>query len=373
MVKHRIRKLIIIWAGAACVCLLALSLAGRIRADLYFGKKAEAGNSFKNGIVMEKAFFSGKGQESAGVPGSDIPDVNTWGTGYIKEIDFGYQVFATQEDIIHTGRLYHLERLRIGIRDDELDLAPLGYLRELKELSIYISSECNPDLSFMEKLEKLEKLNIQTGESVDLSPLGSLSGLKEFSMAYQDVPDLSFLKELDQLEEVTMIKVSGLKDISCFQDMVNLKSLNISYVDDVDLEYLRKCENLESINIAGQNIRNPEVLANMAQLRSLYLNNIYQGQDAFDLSPLAQLPELDSVMLIYLPIEDVSPLAEADSLTFICLAGTCVEDISPLKDLELDDLWIFGNKSEKVRKQAEEYFNDIYDLVVEEAVPENSL
>ena len=147
----------------------------------------------------------------------------------------------------------------------------------------------------------------------------------------------------------------------------------ISYVDDVDLENLRGCENLEDIYIVGGNIRNPEGLADMEHLRDLHLDNIRQGQDAFDLSPLAQLPELDSVMFVYLPVKDVSPLAEANSLTFICLAGTSVEDISPLKDLELDYLWIFGNESEQVRMQAEEYFSGIHDLVVEEVVPENGL
>lgn len=372
MVKERIQKMVIILAGIVCVSVFALCPVGRTRVDLYVGKKAEVSNRFKNDNAIEKAFL-GKGQESTEVPGSDIPDEDTRDTGCIKEIDFGYQVFATQDDIIQTGQLHYLERLRIGINDDRVDMTPLGNLRELKELSIYISSECNPDLSFMEELGKLEKLDIQTGESADLSPLGSLSGLKVFSMAYQDVPDLSFLRELDHLEEVTMIKVSGLNDMSYFQDMADLKRLNISYVEDVDLEYLRKCDNLECINIVGQNIRNPEALANMTHLGSLHLDNTYQGQEVFDLSPLAQLSELDSVMLIYLPIKDVSPLAEADSLTFICLAGTCVEDISSLKDLKLDSLWIFGNKSENVRKQAEEYFCDIADLVVEESVPENSL
>lgn len=358
--------------GGICLCVLIISVSGRIGSDSYAEKPAEADNRFKNGYIIEKTVVSAKGQKDEDIPGSSMPDTNMWGEDCITEMRFNVGGYTTQKGITDVSQLHHLERLYLSIDNDMADLTPLGNLGELKYLSL--TTGCNPDLSFIEDLDQLEELYICAGEEVDLSPLGSLTGLKQLTMGNQDISDLSFLKELDQLEEVVIIKAtSGLEDLSCFQDMAHLKRLCISYVDDVDLEYLCKCENLEDIYIVGGNIRNPEGLANMEHLRDLHLDDIHQGQDAFDLSPLAQLPELDSVMLVYLSIDDVSPLAEASSLTFICLAGTYVEDISPLKDLELDYLWIYGNKSEKVKEQAEEYFSGIHNLVVEEVVPENGL
>ena len=372
MIKHRILKLTVVLAGAVCICFWLISLANRMETDSYTKKPAEADNRFKNGYIMEKTIISGKGQKDEDIPGPSMPDTNMWGEDCITEMNFNVGGYTTQKGITDVSQLHHLERLYLSIDNDMADLTPLGNLGELKYLNL--TAGCNPDLSFIEDLDQLEELYICVGEEVDLSPLGSLTGLKQLTMGNQDISDLLFLKELDQLEEVVIIKAtSGLEDLSCFQGMVNLKRLCISYVDDVDLEYLCKCENLEDIYIVGGNIRNPEGLANMEHLKDLHLDNIHQGQDAFDLSPLAQLPELDSVMLVNLPIEDVSPLAEANSLTFICLAGTYVEDISPLKDLELDYLWIYGNKSEKVKEQAEEYFSDIHNLVVEDTVPENGL
>jgi len=369
MAKRTVLKLGVILAGAVCICFMAAGLAGRTGADTYKGKPAgaeenagsktagnqNAGNKSATGI--QTAFRKEQG------------DTAIWGADYIKEIDLGLYRCATQDDIMHIGQLRHLERLHIQIDDDTADLSPLGNLGELKELSIYILTQHNLDLSFMEKLGQLEKLSIYTGEDADLSILGSLTGLKSFSMSYQDVPDLTFLRELDQLEEVALVKVSGLEDLSCFQDMVNLKGLCISYVDDVDLEYLRKCEKLEDIYIVGGNIRNPEALADLPHLRGLNLYDSQRGQEVFDLSPLAQLPELYRIVLIDIMVGDVSPLAESDSLTAITLAATGVEDISPLKDMGLEKLSIFGNESEKVKEQAEKYFNDVRVLVITEDVP----
>ena len=363
-------RLIVSFWGSIFICVLFVCFSSGIWSDPYRGKSAEAEKSLKNVNVLKKLLFPEKEQKDADMLEVNVSSTDIWGAEYITEIDFGNQEYATQADIIHVGQLQHLKSLSIRIEDDAIDLTPLGNLAELEELSIYICPWNNLDLSFMKKLGQLEELNISAGEDTDLSPLSSLTGLKRLSVySYYEVYNLSFLKELNQLEELYLHKICAMEDLSFLQDMVYLKKLWLFHVDDVDLEYLSKLENLEGIDIIGENIRNPEGLANMEHLRSLNLNNIYPGEEIFDLSSLTQLPELERISLTDIRVEDVSPLAEADNLSYICFVSSGVEDILPLKDLELEYLWIFGNESEKVRQQAEKYFSDIHNLVITEEMP----
>lgn len=302
-----------------------------------------------------------------------------WDTEHVLEIGFGYNELVAQEDIIHIGQLIHLKRLKISIGESEIDLSPLGNLVELESLDIDIQGGCSPDLSFMVNLSQLKRLDITVGSDVDLSPLGSLSKLQQLSMDTWagDVKDFSFLETLNRLEEVTITKCCTIEDLSLFQNMPYLQKLDIAYVDDVDLSYLANLKSLEILSIVGENIRNPEGLNNLIHLKSLSLYDnssdaMYGGTERvpFDIQPFVNLIELEWLDLTYIYIEDISPLVNLKCLHHISLVKTNVRDILPLMSLEkLDELYLFGNKSELVKEQAETFVNEIEYMIVTEEMP----
>lgn len=103
--------------------------------------------------------------------------------------------------------------------------------------------------------------------------------LKRLSLSQYTWPDgvndLSFLRELNQLTEVSLSKCE-VENLSLFQDMICLQELDVSYVGDCDLNHLANLKNLERLQITGENIRNSEGLGNLAHLKSLCLfdNNV---------------------------------------------------------------------------------------------------
>ena len=115
----------------------------------------------------------------------------------ITGIKVGYEKEnLTQEEIRNIAQLYNLKQLDICISDASLDLSQLGNLKGLETLTISIQGNGDVDLSFMENLELLTKLDISVGSNTDLSPLGSLTRLQQLSMSRGDNNDLSFLRNL---------------------------------------------------------------------------------------------------------------------------------------------------------------------------------
>lgn len=363
-----------------CWLMIALACAGIICLFFYvtnLGNSAE--DNIKPSKLPEDIFDTENTTEKQHDLEEEQKNYVTWDTEHVLEIGFGYNEYVTQDDINHIGKLIHLKRLDISIGEGELDLSPLGNLVELESLDIVILWGCSPDLAFVEKLNKLEKLDIMAGNGVDLSPLGSLSKLRQFSMQPfgGDVDDLSFLKKLNNLEEITFTKCTAIEDLSLFQDMPKLRELWLEYVDDCDLNYLADLKNLESLAIAGGNIRNPEGLSNLTYLDSLSLDdNSFDARygnterEPFDLQAIANLKKLEFLDLNYINIEDISPLAELKKMHHISLVNTNVRDISPLASLDyLDVLYIFGNSSELVKEQAETLFHEIKYMIVTEEMP----
>jgi len=265
--------------------------------------------------------------------------------------------------------------------DPEETVLPLPEdLKEADALILKITDGCTPDLSFLEDMSQLTELYITFGPEAELSSLGSLTGLKRLSMSTYGAyaADLSFLRELDQLTEIYADK-SEIEDLSFFRHMTYLKNLDLSYLEDVDLNDLANLKNLEELSLAGCNVRNPEGLSGLTQLRTLSLCDISpnaryngDGRPVMELYPLENLSELERILLYNIHIDDVSPLAGLQNLESICLANTGVEDISPLREMEnLSHLDIFGNISEQVKEQADSCFSDLESMTVTEEIPPN--
>ena len=265
-------------------------------------------------------------QEMAENTGND-----EWIREHVEGISFWPDV--TQEDVIRIAELKNLRYLSIAISGDDIDLSQLSSLTQLRELSI-------------------------------------------FFVGFVDDVDLSFIKNLQDLENIYIDKNTGNLDLSMFAELENLRSLSVGYLTDVDLRYLKKCTRLREIRIIGESIRNVESLSQLVQLESLYLSDNKRYGDAekpsMDLSALTGLSELRSLYLINIKITDVEPLAELHDLKFIMLAGTDVEDVKALRNLEnLTDLHIYGNKNKDVKEQAEMYMKHVESVIVEEGIPPN--
>lgn len=272
-----------------------------------------------------------------------------WEMEHVESLRFYHGV--TQDDINRIGLCHNLRSLYIVITDEKLDLSPLSNLVELETIDFVCYSLYEIDASFLSDLARLKEIFILQG----------------------NIKDYSFFYSLQQLREVYITRNDAIDDLSFFSDMPCLESLSIDNVDDADLSYLANLNNIEKIHIGGYHVRNLEELANLSHIKELSLceyDAYGEKRLVFDLHILDNMTKLESLSLLYINIEDISPLADKQFLRSITLVDTGIEDIEPLWELDnLHWLWIYGNKSEKVKEQSEMYFNDVEDVDVSEEIP----
>lgn len=261
--------------------------------------------------------------------------------------------------------------------DTQEDIDKIGLVTSLKQLELHLGygegEGVIRNLDAIGELENLKELSIGglgSGEEVDTTALGNLKKVKKISLWSADM-DMSFLSGMEALEDVYTDRCAGMEDLSMLTGLKNLKSISIEYVDAADLNCLKDAEQLERIGIqATVDIYGFEALENLHEVQSLYLDGYGDNSERMDLSVLKNMSELESVTIGRISIDGMESLTGLEHLEWVMLVDTGIEDMEILLDIpNLKDLQIFGNESETVRRQAEEYADTIECLEVSDEIP----
>lgn len=155
---------------------------------------------------------------------------------------------------------------------------------------------------------------------------GELEGVDRLECALSppagDGPDRAPIRRLDGIE-----------------NLVGLEQINLGWqIHVTDLRPLAALPRLTALNLLYVPVTDLTGIEGMAALTTLQL-----GQDACfarsdetrltDISPLAGAERLESVDLTCTDVSDLSPLADLSALTSLALGGTPVHDVGPLAGL----------------------------------------
>ena len=106
---------------------------------------------------------------------------------------------------------------------------------------------------------------------------------------------------------------------------------------------LKYCTQLEAIDLGHNNVSDLSFLTQWPHLKILII--IDSQKPVTDLSPLAELNELEYVELFMQGITDLTPLANKPKLLDLNLCHNSVTNLTPLySDTSLERLWISYNK-----------------------------
>lgn len=110
-----------------------------------------------------------------------------------------------------------------------------------------------------------------------------------------------------------------------------------------DMAPLKYCTQLEAIDLGHNNVSDLSFLTQWPHLKILII--IDSKKPVTDLTPLAELNELEYVELFMQGITDLTPLANKPKLLDLNLCHNSVTDLTPLySDTSLERLWISYNK-----------------------------
>ena len=193
-----------------------------------------------------------------------------------------------------------------------------------------------PD-ALVEKTIRLE-IRKDTGPILisDVEPLTDL-GLS-WKLNISDLTGLEHMVNLTKLD----LQNNKISDLSPLASLTNLTWLHLKYNKMIDVSPLASLTNLNWLNLQDNQISDLSPLASLTNLAWLNL----QKNQISDLSPLASLTNLTELNLTNNNISDLSQLAPLTNLTVLTLSRNEISDLSPLLPLGLGDgatITLWGN------------------------------
>ena len=295
--------------------------------------------------------------------------------------------FATNLRELHMGRnpitdLYPLSNLTqleslhiwaISPTNPNLDLRPLANLINLEALSL----ERNriSDIRLLARLKKLRLLHLSTNQIEDISPLSGLTELRTLWLKENRIKDLSPLIGLHltdlKYDSVSLVteqiepSEAWMPDSALWtavrgelgllpgvpltkETMLRLEHIDVNYNDTLNLTGLEFATNLRTLTLDGNNhITGLHSIANLINLVEL---RMWRPEDVppthLDILPLANLTNLEELVIEGYGISDISILADFMKLQRLYLENNHIEDFSPLAGLtNLRELRIRNNRA----------------------------
>ncbi len=295
--------------------------------------------------------------------------------------------FATNLRELHLGRnpitdLYPLSNLitleslhiwSLSPSTPNLDLRPLTNLINLKALSLERNGIS--DIRLLAGLKKLRLLHLTGNQIEDISPLSGLTELRTLWIKENPITDLRPLIGLHLTDlkydgilldtEQTEPSEAWMPDAALWtavrgelgllpgvpltkEKMLRLERIEVNYNDTLNLTGLAFATNLRTLTLDGNNhitgLRSIADLINLVELR------IWRPEDAppthLDILPLANLTNLEELVIEGYGISDISILADFMKLQRLYLENNHIEDFSPLAGLtNLRELRIRNNRA----------------------------
>lgn len=116
------------------------------------------------------------------------------------------------------------------------DFSPIEKCVNLKRLSLSDSNVT--DISFLKNLTELEYLDIDNTNPEEYNKIGCCTKLKYLYISNTNITDLSFLKNLKSLERLDMVGIDNAEDYSVLLEMPSLKHINMSPKDSIPNEII---------------------------------------------------------------------------------------------------------------------------------------
>ena len=209
----------------------------------------------------------------------------------------------------------------------------------------------DPSITSLEDLvffPNLESLTLQHLQLDNLDGIENCIKLKKFNkMRGTDIKDYSVLSNLNNLSEVYLNE--GTKEnfdniVNSLKELQNLQKISIDNCYSIkDITPIGKIKNLQSLTIARVPISNLKGIEDLSNLTSLSLS---QNTNLTSIKGISKLSNLEKLEIVNNNINDIEEISNLKKLNRLDLRNNKIEDITPLGfNTELIYLDLRGNKN----------------------------
>ena len=282
--------------------------------------ESNTGNNCSRGVRV--AVSSGGSTTNVDIPDANLRAVIADSLGKARNAPI------TQAEM---ASLTRLEAQDMGIRD----LTGLEFATNLTDLDLgpewssglLVNSNEISNLSPLEGLTNLTRLELTNNNISDLSPLAGLTNLTTLWLPFNLISDISPLTNLTKIWQISF-HGNTISDVSPLANMIHLSTLFLNDNIISDISPLASLTSLHELGLESNLISDlsPLLNAELTNLEWLYLSNNVISE----VSALAGLTSLEYLDLENNAISDISPLSDLTNLTNLRLPFNTISDIAPL-------------------------------------------
>lgn len=212
--------------------------------------------------------------------------------------------------------------------NEEVDLEPLKFLKNLKELHLLCPKLTNK--KFISKLESLRSiaLNSPSLNQEDLRLLIECKQLKTIHICNMSISSLNVLSTLPKLSELILYKISGLSPLE-LSALSNITSLELKDCDIADLNDLSKMKKLKKLSFSKMKLDNLEFL------KGLSLSKFESEFEASNEEGLNYLSKMSGLKELLYPLSNFEFLKGLNKLENILIDTKRKIDIKTLENFPI--------------------------------------
>ncbi len=195
------------------------------------------------------------------------------------------------------------------------DLTALTYLKNLKTL--YLENNRIVEFSALQGID-LYDLSLGANNIVDLSPLSSAIHMQRLNLFGNRISDLSVLSSMQSLSWLALNE-NQITDLSPLSKIAALRTLILSHNAIYDVSPITTNMELVWLDLSSNYITDISSLSKLTILEALDLS---ANTRLADVSPLATLPNLQTLGLAYLESCDYTPVLSFPALSSITFGSS---------------------------------------------------
>ena len=173
----------------------------------------------------------------------------------------------------------------------------------------------------------------------DISSLKYMKWLKDISLSVEDLNDISFFSQMNNLEKIYFMNLDcQINDWSPIENCINLKSFSGTFLKFNDLECFSTLNDLKYLCLLDCEVKNISGIENLKNLNTFEIS----GKNTDDFTSLNKLSNLNTLKILYADITDISFIKNLKNLNNLSLYGNKIQDYSVvfelpnLKELSID-------------------------------------
>lgn len=222
-----------------------------------------------------------------------------------------FEAFMVPDDAASLEDLYYMPHLKaLVIRDCVLEnLNPVGYLKELEDLTIQNVTLSSQDVETISSLTTLKYLTANSCGLSNVKSFGNLTNLEYLDLNNNAIGDITLLQTLPGLTYLDMSH-NALTSLDGIQALEKLIELNVSYNSLTSLSALSTCANLRALDASSNALTSLTGLEGTKKLGVLYVSS----NKLKDISALAGMTDLADLDLSRNKLTNLSALSNLPNL-----------------------------------------------------------